>query len=233
MPELFECRAVKQNTGGRRQSVLNHLLDTLDGVEVTPHLRLAALFHDIAKPRVKKKVSGRWQFPDHAEAGAVTAEKIMKRLRFSRKMIAQTSMLTRYHHFDHPLEEDHDIINWVQRLGRDRVYDLIALRRADLLACGLHAKINALGRVQEKVAALIKARMVLSSADLAVDGQAVMKTLGLPSGPEVGRILRELLAYAREHPSRNNEEALTALLLEMKGRDAWTLRTERRTMRLT
>jgi tRNA nucleotidyltransferase/poly(A) polymerase len=219
MPELFECRAVKQTAGGRRQSVLDHLLETLDLVEATPHLRLAALFHDVAKSRVKEKVSGRWQFPDHAEASAVMVEEIMRRLRFSRKMIAQSSMLTRYHHLDHPLEEGHDIIDWIQRLGRDRVHDLIALRRADLLACGLHIKIDALSRVQAKVAALIKDRMVLTPADLAVDGQAVMKTLGLFPGPQVGRILRKLLAYASAHPSRNNEEALTALLLEMKGRD--------------
>jgi tRNA nucleotidyltransferase (CCA-adding enzyme) len=219
MPELFECRAVKLTAGGRRQSVLDHLLETVDLVEATPHLRLAALFHDVAKPRVKEKVSGRWQFPDHAEASAVMVEEIMRRLRLSRKMIVQTSILTRYHHFDHPLKEDHDIIDWVQRLARDRVYDLIALRMADLMACGLHTKIDALSRLQAKVAALIKARMVLTPAELAVDGQAVMKTLGLLPGPQVGRILRKLLAYASEHPSRNNEAALTALLLEMKGRD--------------
>ncbi len=219
VPELLECRAVKQGTGPRRQSVLDHLLETLDLVEATPHLRLAALFHDVAKPRVKEKVSGRWQFPDHAEASAVMVEEIMRRLRFSRKMIAQTSMLTRYHLFDQPMEGDPDIIGWVQRVGRDRVHDLIALRRADLLAYGLHTKIDALSRVQAKVADLIKARMVFAPADLAVDGQTVMKTLGLFPGPQVGRILRKLLAYASEHPSRNNEEALTALLLEMKGKD--------------
>jgi tRNA nucleotidyltransferase/poly(A) polymerase len=219
MPELSECRAVKQATGPGSQSVFDHLLETLDLVEATPHLRLAALFHDAAKPRAKKKVFGRWQFPDHAEASAVMVEEIMRRLRFSRKMIVQTSMLTRYHHFDQTMEKDPDIIDWVQRVGRDRIQDLIALRRADLLACGVHTKIDVLGRVQAKVNALIKGRMVLTPADLAIDGQMVMKTFGLLPGPQVGKILRELLAFARDHPSLNNEEALTALLLEMKGKN--------------
>jgi tRNA nucleotidyltransferase/poly(A) polymerase len=219
VPELLECRAVRLSARHRHQSLLDHLLETLDRVEATPHLRLAALFHDAAKPRVKKKVSGRWQFPDHAEASALMVEEIMRRLKFSRKMIAQTSMLARYHHFGHPMEEDSDIIDWLQRVGPDRCHDLIALRRADLLARGLHTKIGTLNRVEAKVAALIKTRMVLTPADLAVDGQSVMKTLGLLPGPQVGKILRALMAYANAHPSLNNEEALTALLLEMKGRD--------------
>jgi tRNA nucleotidyltransferase/poly(A) polymerase len=233
VPELSECRAMRRTTGSRRQSVFDHLLETLDRVAATPHMRLAALFHDAAKPRVKEKVSGRRQFPGHAEAGAAMVEEVMKRLRFSRKMIVQASMLIRYHQFDHPMEEDSDLIDWVQRVGRDRVRDLIALRRADLLACGLHNANDALDGVQARVAALINARMVLTPADLAVDGQTVMKALGLLPGPQVGRILRELVAHVNKHPCHNNEEALTALLLEMKVMDGQSRKTERRTMPLT
>jgi tRNA nucleotidyltransferase (CCA-adding enzyme) len=127
--------------------------------------------------------------------------------------------LIRNHHLEHRLEADSALIEWVQRVGRERFHELIALRRADFLACGLHIEVNALNGFQEKVAALIAARRVLAPADLAVGGQAVMRTLGLLPGPQVGRILRELLVYAREHPSRNNEEALTSRLLEMKGRN--------------
>ena len=146
LPELFECRTVQQTTGPRRESLLDHLLETLDRVEATPHLRLAALFHDVAKPEVKRKgLRDRWQFPDHAEASAVMAEQIMGRLRFSRKMIAQTSTLIRDHDFDHPMEKDSEIIDWVQRVGRDRVHDLIALRKADLLACDLHEQDRSTG----------------------------------------------------------------------------------------
>jgi tRNA nucleotidyltransferase/poly(A) polymerase len=233
MPELSECRALRLTSGSRRQSVLYHLLETMDRVEASPHLRLAALFHDAAKPRIKEKACGRWRFPEHAEAGAAMVEEVMKRLRFSRKMIAQASTLIRYHPFDHPMEEDSDLIDWVQRVGRDRVSDLIALRRADLLACGLHTNIDALSRIQARIAALIKARMALTPADLAVDGQAVMKTLGLLPGPQVGKILRELVAYVNKHPCHNNEEALKALLVEMKNMDGPHRKTERRTMRLT
>lgn len=219
LPELSECRAARLATGPRRQSVFDHLLETLDRVAATPHMRLSAVFHDVAKPRVRKKRSGRWQFPGHAEAGAAMAEEVMKRLRFSRKWIAQTSMLIRHHQFDDPMETDSDLIDWVRHVGRVRVHDLITLRRADLLACGLHKKLDALDRVEARVTTLMKAPVVLTPADLAVDGQAVMESLGLLPGPQVGMVLRELLAYTNDHPSRNNKEALTALLLEMKGRD--------------
>jgi tRNA nucleotidyltransferase/poly(A) polymerase len=219
LPELSDCRAARLATVPRRQSVFDHLLETLDLVAATPHMRLSAAFHDVAKPRVRKKRSGPWQFPGHAEAGAAMAEEVMKRLRFSRKLIAQTSMLIRYHQFDDPMEADSDLIDWVRKVGRDRVHDLIALRRADLLACGLHQKLDALDRVEARVTTLMKAPVVLTPADLAVDGQAVMESLSLLPGPQVGRVLRELLAYTNDHPSRNNKETLTALLLEMKGRD--------------
>jgi putative nucleotidyltransferase with HDIG domain len=216
LPELSECRRVRQSAAPKRQSVFNHLLETVDGVEPNPHLRLSALFHDIAKPKVKENISGRWQFPDHAQVGAAMAEETMKRLRFSRKMVAQASLLIRYHQFDHPMEKDSDIKMWVQCVGRDNVLDLIALRRADLMACELQQKCQELDRMQAKVDDLMKARMVLTPGDLALDGQGVMKTLGLLPGPRVGKALRELVAYVTEHPSCNNRKALRARLLEMR-----------------
>jgi tRNA nucleotidyltransferase (CCA-adding enzyme) len=216
LPELSECRGVRQTTAPRRQSVFNHLLETMDRVEPKPHMRLSALFHDVAKPKVKERISGRWQFPDHAQMGAAMVEEAMKRLRFSRIMVAQASKLVRYHQFDHPMEKDPDIMKWIQCVGRDRVFDLFALRRADLVACELQQKPHELERLQAKVNDLIQARMVLTPGDLALDGQGVMKTLGLLPGPRVGKALRELVAYVTEHPSSNNKNALRARLLEMK-----------------
>jgi hypothetical protein len=56
----------------------------------------------------------------------------------------------------------------------------------------------------------------LSVRDLAVDGDTVMQAIGLPSGPEVGRVLERLLEEVLDDPALNTRERLLARLDELK-----------------
>ncbi|MBN1626531.1 MAG: CCA tRNA nucleotidyltransferase, partial [Deltaproteobacteria bacterium] len=82
LPELMEGIHKKQNSR-HRHTVFGHIMETVDRAEQDPVLRLAALFHDIAKPRVRKKINGDFTFYIHAEKSAEMAAEIMERLRFS------------------------------------------------------------------------------------------------------------------------------------------------------
>ena len=60
-------------------------------------LKLAALFHDIAKPQTRTMDAGRARFLGHPEAGAAIAAEIMTRLRFSNREIQLVALLVKYH----------------------------------------------------------------------------------------------------------------------------------------
>ena len=57
---------------------------------------------------------------------------------------------------------------------------------------------------------MLRAGVVLSMADLAVDGDDLMAELGLTPSPRLGAILRDLLTRAIADPSINTRERLLA-----------------------
>jgi len=57
--------------------------------------------------------------------------------------------------------------------------------------------------------------IAVKKRDLALDGRRVMDVLGLPQGPEVGKILDQLLEMVIDHPELNTKDRLEALLKEM------------------
>jgi len=70
VPELLESVGMRQDPRFHRFTVFRHTLETLDRVAPEPVLRLAALLHDVAKPRARERIAGRVHFYGHAKAGA-------------------------------------------------------------------------------------------------------------------------------------------------------------------
>lgn len=96
LPELVATRAVTQDIG-HAFDVYEHTLRTVD---LAPdRVKLAALFHDIAKPQTSTNDG---HFYGHDQLGAEMAETIMKRLRFSNTEIKNVSNLVRWHMFFYP-----------------------------------------------------------------------------------------------------------------------------------
>jgi len=69
LPELLEGYRKQQNKH-HRFTIYGHILETIDMTEPELLIRLTALFHDIAKPRVRKKSQGVWRFIGHEQASA-------------------------------------------------------------------------------------------------------------------------------------------------------------------
>jgi len=105
----------------------------------------------------------------------------------------------------------------IQRAGIEYIHDLLQFRRADLLAHGLTDQDLALtNELEARVSDQIRRAAPTRREDLAVDGDTVMEITGLPSGPEVGRILRDLNEKVLDHPELNNRDDLTALIRLMQ-----------------
>jgi tRNA nucleotidyltransferase (CCA-adding enzyme) len=214
LPELCEGKGEDQDHSYHRYSVFDHTMETVDRVLPVLHLRLAALLHDIAKPRVKHFARGKWRFLGHAQQSADLAQRIMARLRFSRTLTEKVSHLVDNHMIDYRAEwGDGAVRRLIRSTGAQNIGDLIILRKADLLAHGMNnGMTKPLEDLEKRVASILRKEQAVSLRDLALNGHDVMEILHLEPGPRVGRILDDLLEAVTDDPRLNNPGDLLAIL---------------------
>jgi tRNA nucleotidyltransferase (CCA-adding enzyme) len=149
------------------------------------------------------------------------APSILARLRFPRRFAQRVTLLLRHHPVEGGVEpaSDASVRRLLQRAGAENVLALLALRRAELQvgAAALHPDAaSARARIDAVEAGLARVRaagvLALHRLDLALDGQAVMETLGCRPGRVVGAALRFLTERVLEEPGHNTPEGLRALL---------------------
>jgi tRNA nucleotidyltransferase (CCA-adding enzyme) len=214
LPEVLEGYGVWQN----RYHAYDVYQHTLAVVDAAPRnklvVRLAALLHDIGKPRTKVVVDGEGTFYNHQHVGAEMARAILTRLRYPREMVDSVSHLVDQHMFHYQSEwTDAAVRRFVRRVGPDRVADLFDLRLADTLGNGLRPVFSDhLDQLKARVDAEIASGAVLTVRDLALSGRDVMEALSIPPGPQVGKSLEYLLDRVLEDPTQNNRPALLQLL---------------------
>lgn len=214
-PELLEGVGMAQNRW-HAFDVWRHGMACMDACAGDPVLRIAALLHDVGKPRTRafSDKTKDWTFYDHDRIGAEIAEPICQRLRFSNEQRQRIVALVRHHLFHYDQWTDAAVRRWIRRVGRERVEDLYVLGEADVRAKGERideADLLPLQQLREHVARVLAAGDVLSVRDLAVDGHDLMRELGLAPGPQLGEVLEHLLEQVLAEPARNDRDALLAL----------------------
>ena len=199
--------------------LMEHLIATVEAIKPEPHLRWAAFLHDLGKPVTRIEDGRDVHYFGHEQAGEKLAAALLERLRFSRAFQEQVLPLVRRHMFPcDPGMTDTALRRLAAKVGRDALFDLLELRRADIVASGshYHRAWQALSKFAARIQALLREEKALTLADLAVDGHDVMTVLGLAPGPEVGRVLQELFFWVTEDPERNTRERLLQHLEEKK-----------------
>lgn len=211
LPELARCRGAEQK-GNHRFDVLDHLLLACDKAPADrPLVRLAALFHDVGKPEVQAidPESGVRTFHRHEEASARTAERVLLRLRYPTATVKAVVHLVATHMFHY--EEswtDAAVRRFLVKVGAENLDDVFALRRADTWAtAGREPPPAALAELGDRIAAAVAERNAFSLKDLAVGGEDLVR-LGVPRGPRIGAILKELLETVLDDPAMNERGAL-------------------------
>ena len=94
----------KQNPAFHRFTIYRHVMVCVDASPPELDLRLAALLHDVAKPRVRQKIDGIFRFYNHEQASADLAREILLRLRCSRGRVERVTHLIRQHMFHYQPE---------------------------------------------------------------------------------------------------------------------------------
>ena len=211
LPDVVAGKGVEQR-GYHTHDVFGHTLLTVEKTPGDLITRLAALLHDVGKP---KTAAPDGSFLGHEKVGAEIAREALQGLRFSNEEVDRVVHLVRLHLRPVYYESD-----WsdgaVRKLIRDAGPDLdrlLDLARADIAASAYDRpeKIDELGERIRRLAAEQPSRFRIP-----VSGEDVMRELALAPGPAVGRVKRRLddlvlegtlaperdvlLEYLRQHP---------------------------------
>ncbi|MCD6550259.1 HD domain-containing protein [bacterium] len=219
IPELEEGWGVTQNKH-HIYDVYEHSLRSLDYAAkrgFNKYVRLAALLHDVAKPRVKKGEGPDATFYNHEIVGAKMVCQILGRLRFPKKDIEKIAKLVRYHLFYYNVGEvgESSVRRLLRRVGRENIEELIQVRMCDRIGSGCPKaepyKLRHLRYVIEKVS-----QDPISVKMLKVSGEDVMRILEIGPGPRVGEVLDILLGMVLEDPLKNKKEILEEEIKKLK-----------------
>ena len=210
LPELDLCMETEQHNPHHCYTVGEHMLHSMLAVSSNRYLRLAMLLHDIAKPEKKKTdEQGIDHFHGHQEASEEMAKVILRRLKFDNETIRIVSRLIGFHDYRFPAER-RSVRRAVWKVGEDLFPMLLQVKEADTMAQSLYEreeKLEWIAKVEKLYREILKDRECLSLKDLAVTGRDLIRE-GCAPGPELGRILNEMLQDVLEHPEHNNQEYL-------------------------
>ncbi len=217
-PEFEKGIGVEQNKA-HAYTVWEHLLRSLNHAAAKNfplHVRLAALFHDIAKPHTKRMINGQATFYGHEVVGARVTRKILEDLKFPKEIVDKVWKLVRWHMFFSDTEQiTHSAVRrMVRNVTPELVWDLMDTRVADRIGTGRPKETPYRLRKYHSMIEEVM-RDPISVKQLKVNGEDVMKLTGTAGGPHVGSILEILLAEVLENPEKNDREYLEKKVSEL------------------
>jgi poly(A) polymerase len=220
LPEL-PALALEQDPVHRHKDVLRHTIAVVeratafDADEPDLTLRMAALLHDIGKPRTRRVGPDGVSFHLHEVVGAKMAEKRLTELRYPADFIADVRQLVLLHLRFHTYRlgwSDSAVRRYVRDAGPllDRLNFLV---RSDCTTRNVFKarQLAAYSDELEERIARLEAAEELASIRPPLDGRQVMSLLGIPPGPLVGKALAHLLELRLERGPMSEEEAVEAL----------------------
>jgi tRNA nucleotidyltransferase (CCA-adding enzyme) len=208
--DLTKGIGVDQNQA-HKYDVFGHLMRTLQHAADKNYkfeVRLAGLFHDIAKPETRKWSDDKkdWTFHGHDVVGSRVTKKALEELKFSRETINTVVKLVRWHMFF----SDPEIITLsavrrvVTNVGQENIMDLLDLRICDRIGTG-RPKEQPFRFRKYKAMVEQALRDPISVGMLKTDGNRIKEKFHVEPGPKIGWVLHALLEEVLENPELNTE----------------------------
>ncbi|MEI8000974.1 MAG: CCA tRNA nucleotidyltransferase [Actinomycetes bacterium] len=214
LPELNAMR-LEQDPIHTHKDVLAHTIAVVRNTRPELLLRLAALFHDVGKPRTRSFAKGGVSFHHHEVVGARMTEERMKALRYPADLVADVTQLVYLHLRIHTYA-----MGWTDKAVRRYVRDagplldeLNHLQRCDCTtrnpkrAATLARRMDDL---EERITEL-RAQEEIDAIRPPLDGRQVMDHLGVAPGRVVGDALEFLLEVRLDEGPMTDEEAFARL----------------------
>lgn len=209
IPELKKCDLTPQNTPHHKYNVYVHTVHSVSNIEPLPRLRMTMLLHDIGKPNtLTTDNKGIAHFKNHQCVGRQMSEKILKRLRYSKKETKYICSLIAQHDNRFPANEK-SVKKFISKYGVDFFCDYVKIRIADTLAQSNYMrdeKLNIINEVKTIGEKIIKSGSPLTLKDLEINGYDLID-LGFKDN-NIGIILNDILSLVLENKLSNNKREL-------------------------
>lgn len=219
-PEFEPCVGFDQRNIYHLYDVWNHTTVAMDAADTNDVIvRLALLLHDIGKPgcfTIDER--GRGHFYGHPPVSAAMADDMLRRLKFDNKTRESVVQLIEYHDATLVPSEKH-VRRWLNKIGEEQFRRLLSVKIGDARAHNPETSqhfINDVIETRKILEDVLKKEQCFSMKDLAIGGQEIL-SLGVRQGPEVGRILKELLDRVIEGDLDNDCELLIDEACKMTG----------------
>ena len=211
MPEVEEGWKVGQNKH-HIYTVWEHNMRAMDYAvknKWSLEVRIAALLHDVGKPRSKRGEGSDSTFYGHEIIGARMVVQMLSRLKFPKSFTEKVAKLVRYHLFYYNVDEvtESSVRRLLRRVGPEDMDDLIKVRMCDRIGSGVPKaepyKLRHFRFMVEKLQ-----RDPISVKMLKVNGEDVMKICTISPSLRVGAILGILLEDVLDDPKLNTRKYL-------------------------
>lgn len=210
-PELQATVGYDQRTPYHSRTLFEHLLCVVDNVPKDLDTRVAALFHDIAKPQtlfIDENNVG--HFYGHDELGSVRVKEILRKYKFSKKEIESVSTLVKNHMKAHDEMSDRALRRQIRNVGAENILKLYDLMISDRFCTTINRDINFLKERKLRVAELLKEDTSKENF-LNINGKDIMN-LGYKEGKVIGEILSYLKEKVLDDPKLNEKNTLIDLV---------------------
>ncbi len=221
-PELEACRGVEQDKQAD-DNVFHHTMRVLDAarsdaeVEQRGNLTLlfAALYHDVGKPATQRfdPEENRVTFFGHQLVSKRIAKKRLRDLKVTLIGVDVNTVcrLIEHHMFETKANfTEKAIRRFVQKVGPDLIYLLLDLRLADNRGGKYPAGIKGVLRLRQRIRQELSKKPPFGPKDLAIGGHELMQ-LGIPAGPHMGALLKQLVSLCVDDPALNDKTRLLEL----------------------
>ena len=217
LPEFDEMMATSQETPHHKYNVGEHTLKALEYIRADKVLRLAMLFHDIAKPMMKTiDEKGVAHFKMHDIKGAELTKQVLRRLKFDNDTMNKVVRLVQYHDYRMPAEPK-NVRKAMNKIGEDLFPYYLEVREADTLAQSEYLQEEKLQNIKDVrlcYEEILVKKECVSLRTLAVTGTDLIES-GMKPGKEIGTVLSKLLELVIEHPEYNTKETLLKIYKQL------------------
>lgn len=207
--EFQQAVGMTQNTH-HTEDVFNHTLSVLQGTNPELLTRLIALFHDIGKVATRSETPTGIHFYGHEEVGAEVATKIMQDLKYPSELIQAVAAGVKNHMRlkqggdDAVKLSDKTLRKFKLELGDNLEYVLDVIHADNTAHADASAMPNQIKHVRDR---LNKLDITVTKPSLPINGHDLIQ-LGIPPGPQIGKILSAVTDAWYENPNITREDAI-------------------------
>jgi tRNA nucleotidyltransferase (CCA-adding enzyme) len=209
LPEVAILDTTPQQSPWHHKNVFGHTLDVVDNSPNKLDVRWATLLHDTGKEKARQRdETGRDRFIGHDVISSEIADAILHRLKFDNAFIKKITKLIFLHQAE-PVKCN-KMKHFIRHLGIENLEDWKAMRHADIISHHPdkveHGMLIHTDRIKVLDDILAK-NEPYDIKHLDINGDE-LKDAGVPSGPIIGKVLRELLNLVVQSPEKNKKDFL-------------------------